>query len=620
MKTEFNFHELKAAERLPSPSGIALAIMKAIQRPDSNLEQIAQLVKSDPALSGRVLKFANSAAFGSPRSVVNVRDAVMMMGMQAVRNFALSLSLVASKDTKSHCSGFDYATYWSRSLAKGVSLARLSIKNRIISPEESFTLGLLADIGRLGLATAWPEKYGLFANLKGNQLIAAEQENFAIDSQQLTIMLLADWGISDIFIDSLRISFSIDSGGGKLRAETLSKQLAFAEQLAQYCLADDDYRKILYESLLLQIEPHQLVANDFKNFLEDVVKNWHEWGTLIDVNTDIRVSQIQEVANKQATLPPLDLLIVDDDPIMLTRLSKQLTEAGHRVSVCRDGEAALQHIVNHKPDVLLTDWKMTPVDGLSLCRTLRASSWGNSIYTIMITSTEDEDSLVEAFDAGVDDYVIKPINLRLLLARIRAGQRIVMLKQELEKENQDIQRYMAKLAVANRRLELMANTDALTGLANRRYAMQRLEQEWVAAQRFKRPLSVLMMDLDHFKSINDSLGHDAGDKVLINSANLIKESSRACDIACRLGGEEFLVIAPNTDGTTAMLLAERVRRTIEQNQPNLPLLKPVTVSIGVAGVSATGKTRWDDLIKLSDQALYQVKRAQRNSVKLATTS
>jgi diguanylate cyclase (GGDEF)-like protein len=163
----------------------------------------------------------------------------------------------------------------------------------------------------------------------------------------------------------------------------------------------------------------------------------------------------------------------------------------------------------------------------------------------------------------------------------------------------------------------MANTDVLTGLSNRRYSLNRLEQEWISAQRTLRPLSVLMMDLDHFKSVNDSLGHDAGDLVLIHAAKILRACTRPSDIPCRLGGEEFLIIAPNTGVKESLLLAERIRRTIETHQAqNVALLKPMTVSIGVA-CSINGVPTWKELITLSDEALYEVKRDKRNAIKFA---
>lgn len=303
--------------------------------------------------------------------------------------------------------------------------------------------------------------------------------------------------------------------------------------------------------------------------------------------------------------------------MLLARLSKQLASAGHHVEICRDGESALKYLIEHKPQLVITDWRMKPMDGLALCKSLRNSDMGKALYLIMLTAAESEDELVAAFDAGIDDYVTKPVSLRVLLARIRAGQRIILLQQEVEREKHEIQRVNAELIVANRQLGTMANTDILTGLPNRRYALSRLEQEWDTAQRHHRPLSVLMLDLDYFKSVNDTLGHDAGDLVLAHAAKLIKAACRASDIACRLGGEEFLVIATNTDGNTALLLAERIRNAIQTQQvPGLKLSRPMTVSIGVAG-SVGDKPGWNALIKLADLALYKVKANSRNAALLA---
>ncbi|MFU8788345.1 MAG: diguanylate cyclase [Methylobacter sp.] len=617
MTREFNLNQLKAADRLPSPSGIALAIMQLVQESDATLKQLVQLVKADPALSGRILRFANSAAFGARRPIADVQTAVMMMGMQAVRNFALSLSLMNGSN-QALCPGFDYPLYWSRSLAMSVSIAAITARELTVVPEESFTLGLLSDIGSLALATAWADIYGeCLGAATGKALLALEREHFSIDHNALTLVLLADWGFPAVFVDALKHSFELKAEGLD-RMARFARQLIFARLLGDYCLADDVQRVALLPDLIKEAAGHALDEASLPGFIDEVIGLWHDWGKVCDIKTDACQSVPKPDAPVQApVLPGLSLLLVDDDLMMLARLSKQLTAAGYQVATCRDGESALKYIVEHRPQLVITDWRMKPLDGLALCKTLRASVFGKNMYLIMLTSTEDEDALVEAFDAGIDDYVTKPISQRVLLARIRAGQRIIGLQQELEKESRDIQRYTAELAVANRRLKSMANTDVLTGLPNRRYALNRLEQESATAFRANQPLSVLMLDLDHFKSVNDTLGHDAGDQVLIHAAKLMRQAARSNDIVCRLGGEEFLIIAPNVDGITALSLAERIRRSIEENQPpTVALTRPVTVSIGVAG-AVGGKAGWEELVKWADDALYRVKQGKRNGVELA---
>lgn len=617
MTTEFDFDELKAADRLPSPSGTALAIMQLVQKSDATVQQVAQLVKIDPALSGRILRFANSAGFGARRPIADVQTAVMMMGMQTVRNFALSLSLIGN-NSKGHCPRFDYETYWSRSLAVSVAIAAITARDVTVVPAESFTLGLLSDIGSLALATAWSEIYDKCLSMAaGKQLLALERERFAIDHHALTIMLLADWGFPAIFLEALKLSFEMKVAGLN-RTDQFAKQLIFARLLGNYCVADDVLRTTLLPELIEEADRHMMDEPTLLGFIDEIIGLWHEWGQLIDVKTDVRQSLLVKETTLEPVMPGLDLLLVDDDPMMLARLSKQLAAAGNRVAVCRDGQSALKHVIEHNPQLVITDWRMKPMDGLALCKALRETAFGKNIYLIMLTSTEEEDALVEAFDAGIDDYVTKPISLRVLLARLRAGQRIITLQNELEKESRDIQRYTAELAAANRRLKSMANTDVLTNLPNRRYALNRLEQEAATALRSNRPLSILMLDLDHFKSVNDALGHEVGDQVLIHAANLMRTTVRTNDIVCRLGGEEFLIIAINTNGATALSLAERIRSVIEVNQPDgLALRQPITVSIGVAG-SIGAKPSWKDLMKRADDALYLVKQGSRNGVQLAS--
>jgi two-component system cell cycle response regulator len=617
MSTTFDFDALKSAKLLPSPSGIALAIMQMVQKDDTTVQKLAATVKGDPALTARILSFVNSAAFGAHRPIASIYDAVQMMGMHAVRNFALGLSLVGNNRT-GKCVSFDYDAYWMKSLAMAVAIAAITARERTLSPEEAFTLGLLSDIGLLALATVWPDVFAeCLRSAQGDQLLKLENDRFGVDHKGLTLMLLHDWGLPDIFLDALKLSFGPPQAEVS-RTVRFASQLAFARQVANYCVADDRYRHDLLLPLQQEAAPHGIENDEFDQFIDEIVNQWHEWGKLINIKTDVRLPSPQPDQLQATGLVGLHILLVDGDPIILTFLSKQLSAVGHRISVCRDGESALKQVIENKPQLVITDWRMAPMDGLELCKTLRRSEVGKTLYIIMLTSAGTESEVVEAFDAGIDDYVTKPVSLKILLARIRAGQRIAELQQELEKEKQDIERYNAELAIANRRLRDIANTDILTNLPNRRYALVRLEQEWEAAQRYQRPLSVLMLDLDHFKLINDSLGHDAGDDVLVHTAKIIKAATRTSDVTCRLGGEEFLVIATNTDGHSALMLAERIRIAIQTFQPKgFTLTRPLTISIGVAA-SSDRKPDWKGLMKMADSALYKVKASSRNAALLAS--
>jgi diguanylate cyclase (GGDEF)-like protein len=256
------------------------------------------------------------------------------------------------------------------------------------------------------------------------------------------------------------------------------------------------------------------------------------------------------------------------------------------------------------------------MDGLALCRALRESELGKHLYILMLTANESEDDLVKAFEAGIDDYLVKPVNLKVLSARLRAGQRIVQLQQELAKERAELELKAKELTLLSRKLEQLANTDLLTGLPNRRYAQKHLVQELAQAHRYGRPLSAMVLDLDYFKSINDTLGHAAGDEVLKHAASVMQNALRASDVLCRWGGEEFLAIIPNADLSAAAKLAERLRAALVAQQPQgLALKRPMTVSIGVG--SCPPARDLESLLHAADQALYRAKEKGRNRVETA---
>lgn len=638
MNSNFNFFELKAANHLPSPSGTALEIIKLLQDEDANVRQLARLVQSDPALSARVLRFANSAALGARRPIANIQDAVAMIGMKAVRNFALGLSLVGD-NSQGPCRNFDYATFWAKSLLLAVTIAAVTARERTAMPEEVFSLGLLADIGRLALATAWPDEYSeCLAEEDERRLLVLEHKQFAVDHDTLTLLLLDDWGMPTVFIDALKLSHS-DGTVENSRADRLSQQMVFARYLSRYCLADDRERSLLLPELQLLGKNLNLDEGGLSVLVDEIMEQWYDWGYIIQIKTSIedradpQKADTETVSNSKdepvqadsSEAAVMEVLIVGDRQSgLLSAVSEQLIACGHRSTIHDEKESVLKRILEQPPQMIIIDCdnedarqiSKKDFDEIGFCIALRNYDFGRSIYLIMLSNCKTEEDLVEAFDAGVDDYMIKPVGLRVLLARIRAGQRILALQENLRNEHEALRKASAALVLANRKFKHLANTDLLTGLPNRRYAMRRLEREWISSLRTHRPFSLLMIDLDHFKAINDKLGHDAGDKVLIHFGGILESNLRASDVACRLGGEEFTVIAPDTDSAAALLLAKRIRAAVEANQParfELPNL--LTASIGVA-CTINGKPDWRELLNLADKAMYEAKHAGRNNVKL----
>jgi diguanylate cyclase (GGDEF)-like protein len=233
---------------------------------------------------------------------------------------------------------------------------------------------------------------------------------------------------------------------------------------------------------------------------------------------------------------------------------------------------------------------------------------------ILLAGREQERRILEAFEKGVDEYLIRPCDPRVLQARVRAALRVVRLDERVQDLLREREAQLGQLTVAKRKLQAAAETDYLTGLKNRRYAMGRLQQELVAARRDARPLAVVMADIDAFKSVNDRHGHDVGDIVLREVARVLHDSVRRTDVVCRLGGEEFLVLCPNTTLDKAVIAAERMRaRCAEHVIVEGGLGRAVTLSLGVAQLD-DGMADVDALVKCADERVYLAKQGGRDRV------
>lgn len=619
----------RAAGNLPSPKGVALTLLQLAEKENVSNQEIARVIKSDPALAGRIIRAANSVHAGGRRPVVSVNDALVVLGFAVVRQLALSFSLIASY-SGGKCEGFDYKGFWSQSLLTALAVRALCARCRVVAAEEGFIVGLLQRIGELALATLYPMEYTrVLKEAEGSRvdLIRGEQRAFAIDHQEMTRAMLLDWGLPQSLAEPAHFHefperARFESGS---RPDTLTQMLAAARLLAELALADTVQRQSLQPRLMelaARIAPEPTALAEL---LDALAKDWQEWGGILQVDTPaiapFQPSKPAVAAGPAASLAPgsekLRILVVDDDSAIRMVVATSLANWGHTVHSASSGEDALRLAVEMSPQVVLVDWVMPGMDGIAFCRALRATSLGRDMYVLMLTSMEDEEHVMEAFEAGVDDFVAKPLNLRMLAARLSAGERVIALRTEIQRDKDEIRRVAAELAVSNRRLKEAALTDALTGLPNRRYALDRLAQEWAGTTRLARPLAVMMIDIDHFKAVNDSHGHEAGDRVLSWVGARLKQTARTSDIVCRLGGEEFLLIAPGADEESARVAAERLRAAVEAAAPltEIPSLR-VTVSIGVAsrmpGVADTAA-----LIRLADHAVYQAKANGRNRVCLA---
>ncbi|HEY1628445.1 MAG TPA: diguanylate cyclase, partial [Tepidisphaeraceae bacterium] len=300
---------------------------------------------------------------------------------------------------------------------------------------------------------------------------------------------------------------------------------------------------------------------------------------------------------------------------LLNQLTQWLAATGERVCQAVDGKAALEIWREQNPRVIVSDWEMQNMNGVELCRQIRAQSGGDTVHFIMLTAHSEKSRLLDAYQAGVDDFIAKPFDPEELLARVRAGIRTAKLHDQLVVKADGSQALNAQLATVNSRLERLSITDELTGLFNRRHAISRLEEQWTLTERYVRPLSIALIDIDHFKRVNDTHGHDAGDAILRQVAAILREMTRGTDPLSRVGGEEFLIIFPGQSLQEARMCSERLRVAVESHLFVLPYCEvKVTVSIGIAIRSASMKQS-SDLLKLADQVLYAAKHAGRNVVR-----
>ena len=327
-----------------------------------------------------------------------------------------------------------------------------------------------------------------------------------------------------------------------------------------------------------------------------------------------------QILPEPAGSSPCKLLIVEDDPVLLEEIAKLLATTGEPVLRATNGEEALKLWTEWLPRVVVSDWVMPKKDGVELCRNIRELSRSEPTHFIMLTAHSDKSRLLDAYQVGVDDFIAKPFDHEELLARVRAGIRTAKLHDEWVRKAAGSKALNAQLASVNSRLERLSITDELTGLFNRRHAMFRLEEQWALAERYARPLSIALIDIDHFKWINDTHGHNAGDSILRRVAVILREQTRGTDVVCRVGGEEFLIIFPTQSIQEARVCAERCRGAVGTHPFTLGEISiKATVSIGVA-IRAAGMAHYPDLLKAADEAMYAAKHLGRNIVRTSEDS
>lgn len=638
------FAQLKATGELPSPRGVALAVIRMTQDEEVSMSDLARAIKGDPAFVGRLVKAANGLVGRQRRAVVSVNDALMVLGLPAVRSMALGFSLL-SNYRKGSCAGFDYDRFWSSSLLMALSMQSLVQRLRVGAADEAFSVGLMARIGELALASVYPVEYArLLQEVQRSpelRLLDLEQKVLALTHRELGAAMLADWGLPTVYTGPVcffeqpdKAAFAQDS-----RESSLIQCLILARAIAEICLAPEAEQPALMGMVLKLALRLGYTRESFVETCIKVAQQWVEWGQLLHLKTaqpppfaELGLERETVVALRDESpgaeelpdglLEPvpgvitsgLRILVAVDDLRDRDLLRNLLVEAGHQVFETAGAASLMERVVEIQPHLMVLDCGAQSDEHAGLVRALRATRVGRGVYLLLLTPVNDEAVALGMFESGADDFVGKPVNPRMLMARLHAGERVVRLQQELERDREEVRHFAAELAISNRRLQEAALTDALTGFPNRRYAIDRVQQEWTASTRNRRPLSCMVIDLDGFKLINDTHGHDVGDMVLRQVADALRGAVRGQDVICRTGGDEFLVICPETELAAARVCAERLRAAVDKLsiETGGPLLA-LTISVGVA-VRDDSMADLDALIKQADRSAYMAKREGRNRV------
>jgi diguanylate cyclase (GGDEF)-like protein len=451
-------------------------------------------------------------------------------------------------------------------------------------------------------------------------LLAEERARLETDHVELGSVMMGDWGMPKVFTaplahyeDMEAPAFAHDS-----RANTLMLMLRLSHRLADLGHAPADARSRLARDWVTLAAELDLPPESAGGFIDEVIAQWHDWGALLRIPTSA-LPPFAEIDQGHAVPAddgaPLRIVVADGNAFTRRKTMALLVEdSGHVVYPADNGNTALALAMEVLPHVIIAHANLPLLDGVELCQALRATEEGRRMHILLMTDDHGEDQLTRAYEAGADGYAPATLSAKGLRTRLCAAQRLLLLQNAWERDRAQLRQIAAELAVANRRLANAALSDALTGLPNRRSAMDQLEQAWSAASRTDQPLAVMVVDIDHFKRVNDTYGHAAGDRVLREAAATLRASARREDSVCRIGGEEFLVICPNTDLASAMQSAERLRTTLGARRIAIDHAEStITASIGVA-IREPGTVDIDALVSAADQALYAAKEAGRNQV------
>ena len=602
----------------PSPSQSTLALTELLQQDDAGIADAAKLIRVDPVLTAKIIKIANSALYGKSRRVMAIEEALMRIGLKVVVPLALGLTL-ASK-TFSTPPNFDLRGFWAGSLLRAIAMHALAARTDEWPAADVFTVGLLCEIGSLFMACTAPAEAAALAsqNLPTAALLDQEKVRFGFDHRQLSAALLRHWRVPENIVLALESHRNIaDARSGVERARRLRTLRAIVEDgrnIASWVLTGASAQSIT----LLQSAAKIWWFSDarFERMISEIIAEWEEIAGIFDQTVSPDLLQKLEVLretlitgrlNSQPSVPG-PILLVSNQTRDLDLLQQTLKPEGYNVIQADSADDAIVLLYQKAPRIIILDWDMLGITGAELCVRWRRE-FGPRVYLLVLADTHHGDCTAEALEAGANDIISKPPSGNMLVAKLAIAAQMVTFIARLENSCTD-------LTHKNQSLQDLASKDVLTGLANRRGAQEFLSENWRHAIRHQHPLSCIMLDIDYFKQVNDEHGHDVGDRVLQALGGLLLENSRSGDLVARVGGEEFLILCPQSDELKASLYAERLCQEAAQMQGDFP---PITLSAGVAQMQQPDMENPEALLRAADQALLLAKRRGRSQIIIAST-
>ncbi len=595
-------------EPLPSPNAVALELMRLVERRDVGVFEVCRVAKGDPVLVGKAVRLANSALYAGLRPTAALEDAVMRIGVAALARLAVGLSLVHSHGAR--LGGLELEPYWRRSLARALLLQQLARRRHALPVSEAFSLGLLAEIGQLGMLAALGAQ--ALGDAQAEQdLPGWQSRRWGFDQSEASAALLQAWNFPQrLWLALLPLAQAQEAQAELTAMVGVCRGLAAALE-GQRRL--EDLPDLWMAALRLGLDEAVLLG-----LLDQVRADFAELAGVLDLPVSQRHAQEEfqrlraslSKASPQDTAQAATVLLAGALPCGRADLVEALRDDGFQVLLEPELEAGFERARSSLPEAVVLDADQLPEEAVELCRQLREHDSAR-LYLLLLGDSLDADGLLQALRAGANDVLPGSAPAAMVAAKLHPGVRVVRMISALERERAQAHGRQRELAALNARLREAAYSDELTGLPNRRALDEFLARAWEDALAHGTPLSCVLLDLDHFKLVNDTHGHEVGDRVLRAVAHTLQRHSRSDDLLARWGGEELVLACPGVQPEMAAVLAERMRAAVQAMQEGLP---QVTLSAGVAQASASDADAVAGMLRAADRALLQAKREGRNRI------